>query len=265
MFWPGPVAPPVRMLPTQLPVAQLPVPERPLRFCLGLDEQRLGPVWHDFMATPHLLVMGDNETGKTNMLRLILRSITQRYGPDEAKVVIGDSRRDLDNAIPAEYRVGYAVTSEDLGTLAAQTAISMNKRIPGQDVTSDRLRKRDWWSGPELFVVVDDYELLGKSMGSVLDPLMPLMAQGAYIGMHVIIARSVSGAMRAMMDPVLRRLWEVGNPGVLLSYPKEEGKFLGEAKPAKLPPGRAQLVTRRSVQLIQTGMVTAGMPAEVNA
>ena len=265
MFWPGPVAPPVRMLPTQLPAAQLPVPERPLRFCLGLDEQRLGPVWHDFMATPHLLVMGDNESGKTNLLRLVLRSITQRYGPDEAKVVIGDSRRDLDNAIPADYRVGYAVTSEDLGKLAAQTAVSMNKRIPGQDVTSDRLRKRDWWSGPELFVVVDDYELLGKSMGSVLDPLMPLMAQGAYIGMHVIIARSVSGAMRAMMDPVLRRLWELGNPGLLLSYPKEEGKFLGEAKPAKLPPGRAQLVTRRSVHLIQTGMVAADRPAEVNA
>ncbi len=265
MFWPGPVAPPVRMLPVQLPAAQLPRPEQPLRFCLGLDEQRLGPVWHDFMATPHLLVMGDNETGKTNVLRLILRQITQRYGPDEAKVVIGDSRRDLDNAIPAEYRVGYAVTSEDLGTLAAQTAVSMNKRIPGQEVTSDRLRKRDWWSGPELFVVVDDYELLGKSLGSVLDPLMPLMAQGAYIGMHLIIARSVSGAMRAMMDPVLRRLWELGNPGVLLSYPKEEGKFLGEAKPAKLPAGRAQLVTRRSVQLIQTGMVPVGEPAEVNA
>ena len=46
---------------------------------------------------------------------------------------------------------------------------------------------------------------------------MPLMAQGAYIGMHVIIARSVSGAMRAMMDPVLRRLWELGNPGVLMA------------------------------------------------
>ena len=125
------------------------------------------------MATPHLLVMGDNETGKTNMLRLILRSITQRYGPDEAKVVIGDSRRDLDNAIPADYRVGYAVTSEDLGTLAAQTAISMNKRIPGQEVTSDRLRKR------ALELIMAKPRNWGKVLGAVefgspaLDVLIP--------------------------------------------------------------------------------------------
>ena len=60
--------------------------------------------------------------------------------------------------------------------------------------------------------------------------------------------------MRAMMDPVLRRLWELGSPALLLSYPKEEGKFLGEAKPRTLPAGRAQLVTRRDVRLIQTGL-----------
>ena len=70
----------------------------------------------------------------------------------------------------------------------------------------------------------------------------------------MVIARSTSGAMRAMMDPLLRRMWELGNPAVLLSYPKEEGKFLGEAKPRQLPPGRAQLVTRRDVRLLQTGM-----------
>jgi ESX secretion system protein EccC len=58
-----------------------------------------------------------------------------------------------------------------------------------------------------------------------------------------------------MMDPVLRRMWELGTPATLLSYPKEEGKFLGEAKPLRLPPGRAQLVTRRGVKLIQTGLV----------
>jgi S-DNA-T family DNA segregation ATPase FtsK/SpoIIIE len=61
--------------------------------------------------------------------------------------------------------------------------------------------------------------------------------------------------MRAMMDPMLRRMWELGNPALLFSYPKEEGKFLGEAKPRTLPSGRAQLVTRRGIRLIQTALV----------
>jgi S-DNA-T family DNA segregation ATPase FtsK/SpoIIIE len=58
-----------------------------------------------------------------------------------------------------------------------------------------------------------------------------------------------------MMDPLMRRLWELGSPALLFSYPKEEGKFLGEAKPLTLPPGRAQLVTRREIRVVQTGWV----------
>ncbi|MEU6264570.1 type VII secretion protein EccCa [Saccharopolyspora shandongensis] len=257
-FWPGRGAPPVRMLPTHLPAAELPSPEREFRMCLGYDEQRLEPVWHDFFVHPHLMVFGDSATGKTNLLRLALRSIRQRYGPDEAKIVLGDVRRDLDQEVPAEYGVGFGFSSDTLFQLAEQALGSMTKRVPGQDISSERLRKRDWWEGPELFLVVDDYELLGRGgVSSALEPLLPMIPQGVHIGLHLIIARSTSGAVRSMMDPVLRRLWELGTPGVLLSYPKEEGKFLGEAAPRKLPPGRAQLVTRRGVGLIQTGLVTA--------
>jgi S-DNA-T family DNA segregation ATPase FtsK/SpoIIIE len=92
-------------------------------------------------------------------------------------------------------------------------------------------------------------------MGGPLQQLIPLLAHGGNIGMHLVVARSTSGAMRAMLDPLLRRMWELGNPGLLLSYPKEEGKFLGEAKPRTLPPGRAQLVTRRDIRLVQLGLV----------
>nr|WP_203837104.1 type VII secretion protein EccCa [Actinoplanes humidus] len=256
-FWPGPPAPAVRMLPTRLPVEQLPPPEKEFKVCIGQDEQRLAPVWHDFLATPHMLVLGDNETGKSNMLRLVLRAIAQHYTPEQAKVVLGDSRRDLDTAITPDYQVGFGFTGDKLHELAGQASVSMNRRVPGQDISSERMRRRDWWEGPELFVVVDDYDLMtkGTGMGSSLDPLLPLLAQGIYIGLHVIIARSTSGAMRAMMDPVIRRMWELGTPATLLSYPKEEGKFLGEAAPRRLPPGRAQLVTRRGVKLMQTGFV----------
>lgn len=258
-FWSGPTAAPVRLLPTHLLAAELPDPMPDLQVCLGLDEQRLAPVWHDFMVTPHLLVFGDNETGKTNLLRLILRAIQRRYTPEQAKVVLGDSRRDLDTAIAQGYQVGSTFTGDGLFELAGQTSVSMNRRVPGADISSERMRRRDWWEGPELFVVVDDYDLLtrGTGVGSTLEPLLPLLAQGVYVGLHVIVARSTSGATRAMMDPVIRRMWELGTPATLFSYPKEEGKFLGEAAPRRLPAGRAQLVTRRGVRLIQTGNALA--------
>ncbi|MGA5300900.1 type VII secretion protein EccCa [Nucisporomicrobium flavum] len=259
-FWTGAPAPAVRMLPTRLPADQLPDPQPDFKVCIGQDEQRLEPVWHDFMVTPHMLVFGDSETGKTNMLRLVLRAIQRHYTPEQAKVVLGDSRRDLDTAIPAAYQVGSGITGDALYELAGQASVSMNRRVPGAEISSERMRRRDWWEGPELFVVVDDYDLMtkGVGVGSSLEPLLPLLAQGVSIGLHVIVARSTSSAMRAMMDPVVRRIWELGNPATLFSYPKEEGRFLGEAPPRRLPAGRAQLVTRRGVKLMQTGLVSEG-------
>lgn len=256
-FWTGPAAPGVRLLPTRLPVDQLPAAEGDLKFALGWDEQRLEPVWHDFAAQAHLMLLGDGETGKTNALRLAVRAVTGRYTPDQARILAADPGRGLLAAIPEPYRVGYAVEREALASLAANAAVSMEKRLPGPEITPEQLARRDWWQGPRLFVVVDDYDLFGGAVGtpSPLAPLVPLLAQGPHIGLHVIVARSTSGAMRAMNDPLLRRLWELGNPALLFSYPKEEGKFLGEAKPRTLPPGRAQLVTRRSVRLVQTGLV----------
>ncbi|MFI9005950.1 type VII secretion protein EccCa [Actinosynnema sp. NPDC053489] len=263
-FWPGRSAPGVRLLPTRLPVVDLPRPEGDLRICLGQDEQRLNPVWHDFNAVPHLFMLGDAETGKTNALRLVLRSIVAGYGPEQAKILVADSRRDLDDVVPEEYRIGHVVSSDALTDLATKAAVSLHKRVPGPDISSERLRRRDWWEGPQLFVVVDDYELLssGMGMGTPLDTLLPLLAQGVHIGFHLVLARSSANAMRGMMDPVLRRLWELGTPALLFSYPKEEGKFLGEAPPRTLPPGRAQLVTRRGVKLIQTGYVPAASPRD---
>ncbi|WP_354637693.1 type VII secretion protein EccCa [Kitasatospora camelliae] len=262
-FRTGPAAPGVRLLPTELPADLLPAPQPGPRICLGWDEQRLQPVWHDFAHTPHLSVFGDGETGKTNALRLVLRSITGHHTPDQAKILLADPGRALLEAVPEPYRVGYAVETDALAALANSAAVSMHRRLPGPDITPEHLHRRDWWEGPDLFVVVDDYDLFttGTAVGGPLAALVPYLAQGVHIGLHLVVARSTSGAVRAMMDPLLRRMWELGSPALLLSYPNEEGRFLGEAKPRTLPCGRAQLVTRRGVRLVQTGLVRAAGPA----
>ena len=256
-YWRGRRAPAVRMLPPSLPAARLPAADGDMRICLGLDELRLEPVWHDFARTPHMLVFGDAETGKTNLLKLVIRAITTRYTSAEARIALGDPGRELHKLVPQAYRVGYAVDTDTLADLSSNAAISMTKRLPGQDITPERLDRRDWWQGPQLYMIIDDYDLLasGGSTGGPMTPLVKLLGNAPHIGLHLVIVRSTSGAMRAMMDPMLRRLWELGSPALLMSYPKEEGKFLGEAKPRDLPPGRAQLVTRRDIRLVQTAVV----------
>ena len=65
------------------------------------------------------------------------------------------------------------------------------------------------------------------------------------MGLHVILARSAGGAGRAMFDPVIQRLREMGSPGLIMSGSKDEGALLGGVRPSALPCGRGVLVTRR--------------------
>ncbi|MEU5692057.1 type VII secretion protein EccCa [Actinosynnema sp. NPDC020468] len=252
--WTGPSAPPVRMLPPVLDRAALPAPEADVRIALGWDDQRLEPLWHDFEDSPHLLVVGDVESGKTNLLRLVVDGITSRYSPKEARIITVDYRRALYDAVPEEYRLGYAVSADSVRDLIDGVHRAVHTRTPGPDITPARLRARDWWTGPQVFVVVDDYDMVATPSTNPFQQLFDALAQGNALGLHLIVARGANGFGRGANDPLLRRLVEVNTPTMLLSCPPSEGMVLGNVKPRKLIPGRAQYITRRGNTVVQTAL-----------
>jgi S-DNA-T family DNA segregation ATPase FtsK/SpoIIIE len=265
----APTAPKVRLLPHELSVTELPPPESPapeldVRIPLGIEDIGLSPQWHDFDASPHLMIFGDAETGKTNLLRHIARSIVAHYSSDQARVMFADFRRELHDCIPQESQINYTVATDALSGSLSEAATLLNRRVPGPEITPDRLRKRDWWTGGRLFIIMDDFELTeGGGMGDPLSPLLQLIPHGADIGLHLIIARSTAGASRSMMNQVLRRMWELGTPAMLFSCPKDEGVFLGNVRPRTLPQGRAQFINRRrGVRLVQTPLLPGGSPKQ---
>ena len=253
--WDGSAAPRVRMLPDRLPVAKLPAPEGTMRVALGWGEADLAPVWHDFSSTAHLTVLGDTESGKTNLLRLVAHAVTRCYTPDEARVVLVDLRRELYDAVPPEYRLGYAVSAPVASQIVTDMAATLSERMPGQDVTPEQLRRRDWWTGPELFLIIDDYDLVASSASNPFQPLLEFLPQASDIGLHVIVARAAAGSARMSMDALLRRMWESNTPDVALSCPPQEGVLLGNVRPRVFPPGRAMLLTRRQHMILQTAFI----------
>ncbi len=259
--WQGPKAPPVRLLPARLSVDELPPPEGRLKVALGWNETQLAPVWHDFATTPHLTVLGDTESGKTNMLRLVARAVIRCYSSDEASVILVDLRRELVDVVPEEYRLGYAVSGAVASKIVADAASSLHERLPGNDVTPQQLRRRDWWSGPELFLLVDDYDLLASSASSPFTPLVELLPQAGDIGLHVVLTRGAASSNRTAMDPMLRRLQESNTPDLVLSCPPSEGPLLGNVRPRQFPPGRAMLLTRREHFVLQTASVDSNSAA----
>ncbi|MFF8816306.1 type VII secretion protein EccCa [Streptomyces pactum] len=254
--WTGPHAPRVRLLPRRLLADQLPkgfeFPQRGI--AIGIDETALEPVFLDFEADPFFLVFGESESGKTALLRLIARQIAERYGPDEAKFVVGDYRRSLLEAVPESHLLEYAPMANSLEVHMSALQGLMNRRAPQPDVTPQQLRDRSWWTGPKVFIMIDDYELVATSNGNPLAVLTEHLPFARDIGVRFVIARNSAGASRALFEPFMQRIKELGAQGLILSGDPGEGDILGRVRPRPMPPGRGVLVTRRRGNpLIQTG------------
>jgi S-DNA-T family DNA segregation ATPase FtsK/SpoIIIE len=192
------------------------------------------------------------ECGKSTFLRGVARVISERYTPAQAKVLMIDYRRSLLGSLTTEHLIGYGSSAQVTQDMIRQVVEVMNERLPGPDVTPEQLRDRSWWKGPDLYVLVDDYDLVATGMSNVLNPLLDFMAQGRDIGLHLIVTRRVGGASRAMFDPILARIRDLASPGMVMSGPRDEGPLLGNIRPQLLPPGRGWLTTRRhGNQLVQ--------------
>jgi S-DNA-T family DNA segregation ATPase FtsK/SpoIIIE len=103
--WTGPRALEVRLLAARLPITELPAPRGDLRIAVGWDDQQSAPVWHDFAQTPHLMVFGDGESGKTNLLELVVLNVISRYRPAEARAAAPRSATAADLGFPPQIPV----------------------------------------------------------------------------------------------------------------------------------------------------------------
>jgi S-DNA-T family DNA segregation ATPase FtsK/SpoIIIE len=159
--------------------------------------------------------------------------------------VLVDYRRSLLGAIGTEHLIGYGATEPDTAALIESVAGYMARRRPGPDITPDQLRNRAWWTGPECFVLVDDYDLVVTGSANPLLPLVEHLPHARDVGLHLVLARRAGGAARARFEPVLQRLHELNAPGLVMAGDRDEGALVGSVRPGPLPPGRAWLVTRR--------------------
>ena len=257
--WRGPVGPKLRLLPERIDLdtvrthaASAGLPERLL--LLGVNEKELAPVGLDADHEPHLLVFGDGRSGKSALLRTYAHEIMRTRTPKQAQIVVVDYRRSLLGEVPDEYLLNYLTSGVQAAPVLKDLADYLEKRIPGPDVTPDQLRNRSWWQGAEVFVLVDDYDLVATQQSSPVAPLQPLLAQARDVGLHLALARRAGGASRALYEPVIQSLRDLAMPGLLLSGSPDEGPLLGTLKPAPAPPGRGRLVSRdRGTDVVQLG------------
>ncbi|ACQ81458.1 cell divisionFtsK/SpoIIIE [Beutenbergia cavernae DSM 12333] len=252
--WTGPAGPKLRLLPERIDLDAIRATAGPedRRILLGIDESALAPVGLDPREDAHLYAFGDGGSGKSALLRGVASEVRRLYTPEQAQIFVVDYRRSLLAEIPDEYLAGYFTTNDQaLGEIDGLAGY-LRGRLPGPDVTPAQLRARSWWTGAEVFVLVDDYDLVATTQGNPISPLITLLAQAGDVGLHLVVTRRTGGASRAMYDGVLQNLRDLAAPGLVLSGDPSEGALVGTAKPRPGVPGRGQLVTREhGLQVVQ--------------
>ncbi|WP_405960149.1 type VII secretion protein EccCa [Streptomyces sp. NBC_00024] len=259
--WQQPGAPEVRLLPREFPASQLPpgnrFPNRGISF--ALDEDSLEPVFVDFDQDPFFLVFGESESGKSNLLKLLIKRLAERYDSNSCKLFVVDNRRSLLGVTPPSHLAEYIPMSNQMQHHMDALADLMQRRTPTADVTPEQLRNRSWWRGPTVFVIVDDYDLVSTSSGNPLSGLTEMLPFARDVGVRFIIARSTAGAGRAGYEAFTQRIKELGAQGVVLAGDPGEGDLLGGVRPRPMPAGRGVFVSRkRGKPLVQVGLVEDG-------
>jgi len=248
-LWEGrPAAPPIKMLPDRVGAGELaPVAgTRPNGVPIGLGESDLAPVYLELGAQdPHLLVLGDSGSGKSAFLRTWLEGLVRTRSAWEARVILFDYRRSLLGLVPKGHLGAYAGDAATAAEVAKLFAEKLAERLPPPDVTVEQLRERSWWTGPEFYVVADDYDMVaGRS--SPLSPLLQFVPQARELGLHFVLARRVAGLSRWIVsEPLFSQVRDLGAAGLILSGDPREGALVGDQRAAQRPPGRGVLVRRQ--------------------
>jgi S-DNA-T family DNA segregation ATPase FtsK/SpoIIIE len=256
--WRGAPAPPVRVLPHRLPAAALPGPEaEPERVAIGVDESSLRPVLLDlFDRDQNLIVLGDGECGKTNLLRLIARGLCDRFPPEKLVFAVMDPRRGLRDAVPEPYLGGYASNAKVCAGLAEGVSGELKSRLPDEVADQRALPEGGWFTGPRIVVLADDYDVLTTAGQQPLAAFLPYVPSGRDIGLHVVVARRVAGSSRGLFEPFLTTVRESGATALVMAGDRGEGPLFPGVYAAAQPPGRGLLVRRgENVRLMQTALL----------
>ncbi|MFC6469761.1 type VII secretion protein EccCa [Gordonia humi] len=252
---PGLHAPAVRTLTSYLSAADLaahPVAVDVGQTVIGLSEAALEPYIVDFGRESHLLVFGDAEAGKTHTLRVLVEGLVASGPPDRVKVILVDFRRTLLGAVPGDHLAGYATSARTAAPMATELAEVLAGRLPADDATPEALADHTWWTGPDVYLVIDDYDLVAGPAGNPLAPLTDLLGHARDIGLRVILARRSGGVGRALFDPFIARMRDLSCDVFLMSGDPDEGYVVGRHRMQRFGVGRGEYVSRsRAADIVQ--------------
>ncbi len=227
----------------------------------AVSELDLQPVYLNFAENAHLMVTGRRECGRTTTLATIMSEIGRVYAPGassapptsrpSAQVWLADPRRQLLTMLGSDYVERFAYNLDGVSAMMDELAQVLSRREPPPGLSAEQLLARTWWSGPEIFLIIDDVQQLPPGFDSPLHKAAPWVTRAADVGLHVLVTRTFGGWSSAGSDPMLRALAQANAPLLVMDADPDEGFIRGKMKGGPLPRGRGLLMAEDTGIFVQ--------------
>jgi ESX secretion system protein EccC len=264
-------APPIRRLPARFGVEQVrSLAAHDTRQGVGaggiawaISELDLAPVYLNFAENAHLVVTGRRECGRTTTLATIMSEIGRLYAPGassaptppagqpSAQVWLVDPRRQLLTVLGSDYVEKFAYNLDGVQAMMNDLSALLASREPPPGLSAEQLLSHSWWSGPEIFLIVDDIQQLPAGFDSPLHKAAAWVTRAADLGLHVLVTRTFGGWSSAGSDPMLRALHQANAPLLVMDADPDEGFIRGKMKGGPLPRGRGLLMAEDTGVFVQ--------------
>jgi DNA segregation ATPase FtsK/SpoIIIE-like protein len=220
-------------------------------------------VYLNFAENAHLMVTGRRECGRTTTLATIMSEIGRLYAPGassappppagqpSAQVWLVDPRRQLLTVLGPEYVEKFAYNLDGVQAIMNDMSALLASREPPPGLSAEELLSHSWWSGPEIFLIVDDIQQMPAGFDSPLHKAAAWVTRAADVGLHVIVTRTFGGWSSAGSDPMLRALHQANAPLLVMDADPDEGFIRGKMKGGPLPRGRGLLMAEDTGVFVQ--------------
>jgi len=236
----------------------------------AISELDLQPVYLNFAENAHLMVTGRRECGRTTTLATIMSEIGRLYAPGAstaaptsrrcAQVWLVDPRRQLLRVLGSDYVEKFAYNVDGVSAMADELAATLAGRQPPPGLSAEELLSRSWWSGPEIFLIIDDLQQLPSGFDSPLHKAAGWVTRAADVGLHVSMARGFGGWSSAGSDPMLRALAQANAPLLVMDADPDEGFIRAKMKGGPLPHGRGLLMAEDTGVFVQVAATELRRP-----
>ncbi|KMV15936.1 type VII secretion protein [Mycolicibacterium conceptionense] len=256
-----------------------------------MDTLALAPVPN---FSQNLLIYGEKGCGKTNAVRSVMESLMRQYTPKNAMFFVIDPLRQMlgerdrlyergfikpakDSEVEKNGQMvttrlrpaGYVNTVDDIRGIAQFLVKVMGQRMPGDDATADQLRNRTYFTGPEIYVFIDNLSVFAEGFMAKTpfdteevggQTVTKLLATGLDLGVHFIITDNTDFPDHVKSSELLSSLRKnMLAPMLQLAAPPSTADPVGQAwhlKPARWREGQGRLIVdAEEYSMVQTALV----------